>query len=189
MIDSDIEASPGPRYAYKTFGPLRLDEGVNLSDRPIADDFWNEIDERHPGVRSATGVYIFVVQASKRSRLRPWYVGMTDRAFESRFHSHNALFDKLASKRGKVAVFLIARLRPGSKSLFVGIKESKSNDILETMLIERCLDLNPKLFNASKVKHVKGLLVPGFKGKKVGKPKAAARQLDYMLCKKKPKEF
>jgi hypothetical protein len=189
MTNSDIGARAEPRYAYKTFGPLRLGSGVDLSYLPIANDFWNDIDETHPGARSATGVYIFVVKASKRSRLKPWYVGMTDITFENRFHNHTTLFGKLAGKKGNVSVFLIARLKPGSKSLIAGPKKSESNDILETMLIERCLDLNPKLFNASKVKHVKGLLVPGFKGKKVGKPKAASRQLDFMLRKIKVEEF
>jgi hypothetical protein len=189
MTNSEVGIRAEPRYAYKTFGPLRLGAGVDLSYLPIANDFWNDIDETYPGVRSATGVYIFVVQASKRSRLKPWYVGMTDITFENRFHNHTTLFGKLAEKKGKVAVFLIARLKPRSKSLIVGPKKSESNDTLETMLIERCLDLNSKLFNASKVKYVKGLLVPGFKGRKVGKPKAGARQLDFMLHKIKPENF
>jgi hypothetical protein len=53
--------------------------------------------------------------------------------------------------------------------------------ILETMLIERCLDINPKLFNASKTKYVKGLVVPGFRGRPKGKPNDSALQLKRML--------
>ena len=181
MTEIDVEETPITKFEYLTFGPFHLGAEDDLSSLLIADDFWDEIEEKYPGLRAAIGVYIFSVKSTKRSSLTPWYVGKTDRGFERRFHQHKTLFSKLLVKTGSTSVFLIPRLKRGSAQFMKQRKKLTSNDVLETVLIERCLELNPMLLNDSKVKYVRGLVVPGFKGAIAGKPKAPAKQLRAML--------
>jgi hypothetical protein len=189
MTEAILEGAVTPKFVYQTFGPFKLTSRDDLSSQPIANDFWDELDDKHPGLRSAIGIYIFSVQATKRSALTPWYVGKTEDSFERRFRGHRKLFEKLLNKNGSAVLFLIAKSRRHSKE-FMGVRKVlESNDVLETMLIERCLDLNPKLFNASKTKYVKGLVVPGFRGKPKGRPDYPARQLKQMLGSSAHKEI
>ena len=181
MTEAILDGAATRKFAYQTFGPFKLTSRDDLSSQLIANDFWDELDDRHPELRSAIGIYLFAIQATKKSALTPWYVGKTEDSFERRFRGHKELFEKLLNKNGSVVLFLIARNRGRSKR-FMGVRKVlESNDVLETMLIERCLDLNPKLFNASKTRYVKGLVVPGFRGKPKGKPNDSARQLKQML--------
>ena len=182
------EAPEHRKFPYETFGPFPFSEG-DLSSPTSMNAFWNDLDVKHPGLRSAIGVYIFAVQATKRSTLKPWYVGKTDKGFEGRIRSHKKLFAKVLNKNGHAAFFLIARLNTSSTKYMGPRKLLPSNEILETMLIERCLETNSKLFNAKKINYVRGLTVPGFKGKTKGKPKNAAKHLGHMLSKTKHKEL
>jgi hypothetical protein len=181
--------SPLAKFEYQTFGPFLIASNQDLSSIAIANDFWDEVEETHPGLRSAIGVYVFVKHATKKSFLVPWYVGKTEKGFEKRFRQHKKLFAKLLQRNGRTAVFLIARIRRNSPKFMGQRKTLPSNEILETMLIERCLHLNAKLYNASKVKFVKGLVVPGFINQASGKPNLAARQFRSVLKSAAPEEF
>jgi hypothetical protein len=64
----------------------------------------------------------------------------------------------------------------------------RANDVLETMLIERSLEVNPHLLNANKVVIVKGLVVPGFKHDRAGKPNSSAQGLRLVLSGRNNKE-
>jgi len=182
MIAADPQQAAPKKFPFETYGPFPIGSDLDLTSRLDANDFWDNIDEMHPGLRSAIGVYIFAVQPTKKSKLIPWYVGKTERgSFERRFRNHRLLFDKLLSRNGKQHLFLIARIKPGGKTFMKPRKKVPSIDILETMLIERSIDVNGNLYNESKVVHVKGLIVPGFKGKTAGKPKSSAQELKRML--------
>jgi hypothetical protein len=186
MTEELIEDSALTKYEYRTFGPFPLSSTDDLSSTSIAKKFWDGVDKKHDKLLSAAiGVYVFAVKATKKSAYMPWYVGLTHKGFKRRFGNHKRLFAKLLSKRGRLSVFLIARIDRDSTEFMKSRKYVKSSDILETMLIERCVELNPQLFNALKVKHVKGLVVPGFKpglkGKKVGAPRASAREFSLLL--------
>jgi hypothetical protein len=67
-------------------------------------------------------------------------------------------------------------------------RDLKSNDVLETMLIERSLEVNRELLNANKVVIVKGLVVPGFKKDGAGKLSSSAQTLRLVLSSRKSKE-
>jgi len=181
MTEAILEETATAKFVYQTFGPFKLTSRDDLSSQTIAGDFWDELDDKHPGLRAAIGVYLFAVQATKKSALTPWYVGKTEDSFERRFRNHRKLFEKLLNKNGSVVLFLMARSRRHSKKFMGARKDLPSNDVLETMLIERCLHLNPKLFNEDKTRYVKGLVVPGFRGKPRGKPNDSARQMKQML--------
>jgi hypothetical protein len=168
-------------FPYETYGPFPIASLDDLSSRALSSNFWDDLDEKYPGVSSAIGVYIFAIRSQRTSPFRPWYVGKTDRGFQRRFHNQGSLFRKLMDKNGEAFVFLIARRNQTSTEFMGSRKGLGSNNVLETMLIERCLEVNPKLLNANKVNYVRGLVVPGFKGKTVGKPKSSARQLRTMI--------
>src|ERR1017187_3987026 len=128
MTETVLEGAVTANFVYQTFGPFKLTSRDDLSSQTIAGDFWDELDDKHAGLRSAIGIYLFAVRATKKSPLTPWYVGKTEDSFERRFRGHKKLFEKLLNKNGTVALFLIARNRGRSKE-FMGVrKDLKSND-------------------------------------------------------------
>lgn len=170
---------------YQTFGPFELERDGNKIRREAFSDLWVDVERSEIGLSYAVGVYIFAVQTKGKSTLRPWYVGRTDKqGFRGRFNQQRGKFGDVLdfAKSGTPQIFLLARVTPTGDFVKPTTKNKLSyNDELESLLIGSCLARNSHLINASKVKHLRDLSVPGYRNNKQGKPKQAARDLASML--------
>lgn len=172
-------------YIYETYGPFELERDGNKFRKSALAKFWKEVDANDPRLSRAIGVYVLAVRGTKKSALKPWYVGKTDKqGFKSRFNQQLTRFSDVLdyAKYGTPNIFLLTRLtsnrrafmRPRSKPLV-------ANDELETMMIASCLKRNKRLINASKVKHTKEIVVPGYMNNKQGKLTDSASELNRMV--------
>ena len=171
---------------YKTFGPFDIERDSGRLAESALENFWAARGrDSQSGLDGAIGVYVIVVQAKKNSSAKPWYVGRTDRqSFKKRLTQQQLHFRQVLekAKRGKLQIYLLALQTPG-KSAFRKPTKTKisSNDWLESLLIGSCLNCNKHLVNASKVRHLKTLVVPGFLNNKKGKLDYAAASLKRTL--------
>jgi hypothetical protein len=171
---------------YDTFGPFELErEGGQVPPEALASFWKNRKTDSVKGLDGAVGVYIFCVQAKKVADLKPWYVGRTDKqGFKKRFSQQHLHFRQVLdkAKNGTLQIYLIALKAPGNKRLRKPTTNKiTANNWLESMLITSCLDRNKQLINASKVKHLKTLVVPGYLNNKVGKLSLSAASLKKTL--------
>ncbi len=171
---------------YETFGPFDIDrDGGKLSENALR-DFWNArlVDSR-VGLQEAVGVYIVSVRAQKGKIAKPWYVGRTDRqGFKTRLSQQHLHFRQVLdkAKNGQLQIYLLALHPPGSAKFRKPTKTKiPSNDWLESLLIGSCLSCNKDLINASKIKHLKTLIVTGYLNNSKGKLNAAAASLKKTL--------
>lgn len=169
-------------FIYETYGPFPLVRDGNKFRKAALTKFWKEVPSE---LSKAIGVYVLAVRSTRESNLKPWYVGKTDmQGFRTRFNQQlNRFSDVLDSaKHGMPHVFLIARLTPNRKTLMKPRKKpSDANDELETMMIASCLKRNRRLINASKVKHAKEIVVPGYMNNKRGNLTESASELKRMV--------
>jgi|GEM_PF-906378 len=169
-------------FAYETYGPFDLDRDGNKFRKAALTKFWKERALDAPLLNNAIGVYIVGVRASKKSRIKPWYVGKTDKqGFKKRFSQQIGRFSDVLdfAKNGEVKIFLIVRYQ-AHRNLPMKPRSAQvqANDELETLLIASCLKKNNRLINASKVKHQKEIQVPGYMNESAGKRSKAASELN-----------
>lgn len=148
---------------YGVFGPFevprRYSGRVATPRKPRG--FWEEVGENDPGLPDASGCYIVGIRAGKGAT--PWYVGQAKKAFrEECFTSHKRLHynEVLADlKRGKPILLLLARQTPKGK--FVKKLSKPEADILENLLIYKCLHTNRELLNIGGTSFFKEAEIPG----------------------------
>ncbi len=172
-------------FIYETFGPFDIERDGNKLRKTALTAFWSEREVDAPGLSGAIGIYIFTVRATKKSIPKPWYVGKTDQqGFKKRFSQQlNRFGDVLdVAKNGTPQIFLLGRVTPSRKAFMKPRSEPlRTNDDLESMLIGSCLLQNKNLVNASKIKHLKELQVPGYLNNKQGKMSKAATEFNRMV--------
>lgn len=153
-------------YNFGNYGPYKLERkgGVTADD---LNECLSTVEEEAATLLDAIGVHIFAVKSTKNSKLKPWYVGKTDKGFRKRLTTHQrsgTIFGDIAKKapNGHLYVLLIPRLTPGNKFRKSAKKTLGSINSLEDALIGSCLQVNPKLANASKTRFFRNLSVPGY---------------------------
>jgi hypothetical protein len=172
-------------FIYDTYGPFDIERDNNKLRKPALNGFWEECDRTNPGLSGAVGIYIISVRAKKDAASKPWYVGRTDsQGFRKRVGQQigghfSEILDK--AKNGKLQIFLIARRTPNRRAFMKTGSAKSANDALETMMIGSCLRRNQSLVNARKIKHLKGLKVPGYLNNDPGKMTDAASELNRMV--------
>ena len=174
-------------YKFKPYGPFP----VPVEDGRVVEQelkiFWREIEERHSGLSSGIGCYIFGAQTAKSSR--PWYVGKTERrsfkgeAFQvHKLHLYqNAVLNRIG--QGTPVLYLIARLTPSGKlrKAASGEQGVGSVKLLEQLLIGNCLRKNPDLANKANTIYLKRMRVPGFLNDTPGAPSREAKALAKVI--------
>ena len=166
---------------YETYGPFSLNgDNADYIGRPSS-DFWEEVENEHPGLSTAIGVYIIAVR--QKSGSIPWYVGMTENGFESRLYQHRRTFLAIAQKSGSgnAEIYFIAR-RKLKQDGFMKAGGTKRPGIgsLETRLIETCLKRNEHLHNDRKIRSLRDTVVPGYMNDK-GKRSPSASSLNALI--------
>jgi hypothetical protein len=167
---------------YETYGPFSLaGENADHLGRPSS-DFWEFVEDRHPGISTAIGVYVIAVRKSKAKSL-PWYVGMTERGFEGRLSQHRTTFAKIAiaSNGGTQELYLLARRKLQADG-FIKVSKNKRPGVhfLERRLVDTCLKRNPELLNGQLVNHLKHTVVPGYLNDR-GKRSPAAASFNALI--------
>jgi len=172
---------------FNTFGPFEVRKKSGSDIKDDLTSFFELIDEKHPGLSSASGVYVLCKQNGNAAP-KPWYVGRTtaSRGFKGRFweHYHNDFYARLneTAPNGKLVGFLLARMNAGGRSFRTArASDLKSINMLEFLLIGACLTCNESLLNASEKAFHRGFHVPGYLNKKPGKPNKAAQAFAEML--------
>lgn len=177
-------------FDFETYGPFIL--GSVSPKTPIQADvieqLWPRVQDEHPGLEAAVGIYIFAVKKNRKSDPVPWYVGKTDQAFGKRLRKRLKLFQNISQKvgSGELVLFLLARLTPTKRFMRPrsAAKGRQSIEKLETMLIGSCASKNSELLNLKKMAHYRGLRVPGYMGDKGEVQSKSALHLRKMLKEK-----
>jgi hypothetical protein len=171
---------------YETFGPYDLERDGHRLASGALNRFWalREEDSRI-GLSDAVGVYVYVIKSDASEELTPWYVGRTDKqSFKKRFRQQDLHFRQVLEKatEGHLQVFLFPFMAPGGKRFRKPTRTKIShNEWLESMLIGSALSRNKALVNASKVKFLRTLVVPGYLNTPKGKLAESAVALKRML--------
>ena len=172
-------------FIYETYGPFPIERDGNKFRKAAFAKLWADLAEEHPHLHTAIGIYILAVRSKKGAPLKPWYVGKTDKqSFKKRFDQQLARFSDVLdlARNGTPCALLLARLTPNRRGFMKArSKALASNDDLETMMIASCLRQNENLINASKIKHAKGLVVPGYMNNEPGSMTSAASELNRMV--------
>ncbi len=126
---------------------------------------WEKIEEEEnkPGLRNASGCYIFSIRNGRN--FKTWYVGKSEktRFYAEVFNKNNMIKCKeLLKKNGELNLFLLPKLTPTGR--FGKPRESRTVQHLEWMLIGYALQQNGDLFNKSHAQMLKQLEVPGLFG-------------------------
>lgn len=166
---------------YEIYGPFELprdDRRYIHMDKNEQKLFWDDINERHPGLDGACGCYVFATRASKGGR--PWYVG---KAEKQSFGRECFTPDKIVKynsalrtvKKGTPVMYLYARITSGKQRISKPSPNQKRDvDYLEKMLIGFALDRNSNLINIKETALLKGMVVPGLINSPRGKLSASA---------------
>ena len=172
---------------YETYGEFEVPypkakKGKALDfSKEALNEFWGDIDEKHPGLSAALGCYIFAIRAAKG--IRPWYVGQTKKSFkdecfqpDKKVHYNNVLND---IAKGTPVMILVARRTPkGKLAKALPLKEA---DFVEQLLISQAISKNSNLVNTKNTSFIKNINLPGVLNSPKGKPAPGAKLLKSLL--------
>jgi len=172
---------------YQTFGPYDLERDGHRLAKNALKTFW-QLREKDSvtGLNGAIGVYVFSVVPDSGQDGIPWYVGRTDKqSFQMRLSQQDLHFRQVLenAKSGQLQVFFVALMAPSGKKFRKPTRTqgTSHNEWLESALIGSSLSRNRKLVNASKVKFLKTLVVPGYLNSPKGKLSKSAAKFQDML--------
>lgn len=173
---------------YSIHGSYKIKKSSNGLIEPGKDvlkEFWENIDQKEPGLSSACGCYLFAVKAGLG--IRPWYIGMTTkRSFAEEClgsHQCNIYNNVIAKKKGTALLFLIAKRTNKDKFVKPSIKVQKDISYLETILIGAGIEKNKEIQNIRKTKLLRTMIVPGLINTPPGPPSLAEREFVKALIK------
>ncbi|MCA9627951.1 MAG: hypothetical protein KC766_09800 [Myxococcales bacterium] len=165
---------------FDIHGPFTIPRTSRQVDKQGLRVFWQDVEASAPGLSTACGCYVFVLQAAGTA-IRPWYVGkaekQTFRAECLQQHKLKHYNEVLATVRGTPKLFLLAKRTPKGK--FSKPTAFKYTDVrlLENHLIGMALAVNRDLRNTASTMHTRKLIVPGFFGTPVGRPNGSETDL------------
>jgi len=153
---------------FDIYGPFDIPRGQRglITD---AKKFWSVLvdklgKDQGKGLANAQGVYVFAIKSSRADRSRPWYVGKAEKTFKQEvfnaenIRKYNGQLDKV--KRGKPLLFLLPEVTPTGR--FKDTTKSDYTQALESMLMGKALEVNPKLLNFSNMQMLRKIEVDGF---------------------------
>lgn len=167
---------------YGVFGPLTIPRTRRggIDDDKLR-DFWQQVEEKFaPGLKKASGCYIFGTRAGKGAT--PWYVGKATKSFEKECFTDRNLrnYDKVLDERkGTPILYLLARRTPGGK--FQRELRDQEARKLENFLIDHCLSANGKLLNKQGTDFVRNTQIPGLLNSPPGPHSKEAKSLRRLL--------
>lgn len=171
---------------YEVYGPFWSPRAEAEAKGEALKVFWDEIEDWHPGLPRAVGIYIF--STCHGSNFTPWYVGKTNAITGFRgeiFQTHklNHYVSAGQRKRGYPAIHLIAKIEPNRENFCRASQRSgREIDELETVMIGMALRANPSVQNSKKTWFNKTCIVPGIIGPPiVGRPSEAVNTLRNTL--------
>ena len=152
---------------FKPFGPFPIHRNSDLIDRKEGlKKFWEQVNDKEPGLSTARGCYIFVASTPSRP-LKPWYVGQAKNKFDPEAFRNLDGYNSILNNTSKTPyMFLLADMTPQDqwKSTKDSNKKDPEIDYLETLLIGLALEKNPKLLNIQKARMLANLSIPGIVG-------------------------
>jgi hypothetical protein len=130
---------------FQILGPFTFD-GEKIADKEYQKTFWCELDEEHPQLSEANGLYLLSLRIG--SNYDPNYVGMTKREFRKEvFNPPNVvkILNDFVPKRGELCVHLLAKPRDSD----VGFAAISKKTLLwtEMFLLMLCRKKNPEILN------------------------------------------
>lgn len=171
---------------YQVYGPFWSPRAETEAVGDALRVFWNEIEEMHPGLPRAVGIYVF--STCHGENYTPWYVGKTNAKAGFRgeiFQAHKLSHYVNASqrKKGYPAIHLIAKVEPNRGSFCrASSRSGRQIDELETVMIGMALRANSNVRNSKKTWFNKNCVVPGIMGPAiVGRPSDAVLALRNTL--------
>ena len=161
---------------FLTYGEFPIARNGNLVAHKPVDRraFWNQVDEKVPGLSDACGCYIFI------TRNHAWYVGMAERqSFKKEcFSAHKIIQynEALGEVGGKPSLLLLPKMTPGKHFAKPAKRGHADIRMLESLLIGTAITRNPKLRNVKGTKLLKSMNVPGFLNSGQGQARSKAVQ-------------
>ncbi len=143
---------------------------------------WEKIEEEEnkPGLRNASGCYIFSIKHG--NNFKPWYVGKAEKTRFSTevFNKRNQKMCRdILKKPGKINLFLLPKLTPTGR--FARPQPSRHIQHLEVHLISWALKRNENLSNVHYATIFRELEVPGLFNDGPGQPPLEVQDLKHTL--------
>ncbi|QCB39196.1 hypothetical protein E5554_16000 [Sphingobium sp. PAMC28499] len=167
---------------YQVYGPFWSPRVEEEAKGEALRAFWDEIEEMHPGLARAVGIYVF--STCHGENYTPWYVGKTNAQAGFRgeiFQDHklNHYVSASQRKKGYPAIHLIAKIEPVRGNFCrASARSGREIDELETVMIGMALRANPNVQNSKKTWFNKNCSVPGIIGPSIiGRPSEAVSTL------------
>ncbi len=172
---------------FEVFGPFDIPLEKPKRIPRIPDDldaFWRSVEKKRAGLSTAIGCYVFGIQSAGGPRIKPWYVGKTNKqdflkecfAATKLNHYHKAFSNY---QRAKPVMFLIPKLTP--KRGYSKHGSAKDIDFLEKFLIGMALEANRDLCNKKDTRLYQNIVLPGFFNSPPGPTGKAAQALKHAL--------
>ncbi len=151
---------------FVVYGPYDLERDSKgwISKRSNG-HFWEEIEDEVPGLSTACGCYVFRVAAGGGSK--PWYVGKSEKQpFKTECFSISKMnkYNEISStrKRGRPQLILLAQVTGKDTFRKPTTGERPFIQALESMLIGKAFEKNPRLLNIQGTRKAQKLVVKGF---------------------------
>ena len=133
---------------FKVYGKFEIPLEKDASNRIDAADvkvFWQEVEQKIPGLPNACGVYIFGIEGQLKHKsgetAMPWYIGKAEKqTFKKECFAHHKLitfnntFTDHYRSRGRPFLYLMARQEEGEK-----FSTPTTSEYLQYSLLKRCL--------------------------------------------------
>lgn len=152
-----------------------------IEDLDDIQGIWEKIEEEDkPGLRNASGCYIFSIRNGRN--FKTWYVGKAEKTrFSTEVFNRNNMIKckELLKKNGELNLFLLPRLTPTRK--FAKPQPSRHIRHLEVHLISWALKSNENLFNVHYATIFSELEVPGLFNDGPGHPPSEVQNLKRAL--------
>jgi|GEM_PF-661280 len=179
---------------YKAYGEFLVPRGhpdprhqKTTIDKAALPGFWSSVDEMHPGLSSACGIYIFGMRAG--GGFTPWYVGKCNAksGFKRECFSrekgskYEEFLKRPEIQRGTPVLFLLPKL--GTKLPFAKFSARHDPEIgwLEKEFIQLGILANPKLINRQSTRWVRQMVIPGVMNSPPGRHDEPTRKLRRLL--------
>ena len=179
---------------YKAYGEFLVPLGhpdprhqKTTIDKAALPNFWSSVDEMHPGLSSACGIYIFGMRAG--GGFTPWYVGKCNAksGFKRECFSrekgskYEEFLKRPEIQRGTPVLFLLPKL--GTKLPFAKFSARHDPEIgwLEKEFIQLGILANPKLINRQSTRWVRQMVIPGVMNSPPGRHDEPTRKLRRLL--------
>lgn len=146
---------------FKVYGKFEIPLEKDASNRIDAADvkaFWQEVEQKNPGLPDACGVYIFGIKGKLKNKSSetsmPWYIGKAEKqtfkqecfAAHKRIIYNNTFSDHYIS-RGRPFLYLMARQDEGGEFSTPTTSEYRGIQFVEKMFIQMGLSVNGELKN------------------------------------------